>query len=103
MRHVSRKAAEWKRKGFVEVETEKLPAEAEPDRDTPVIEAIIADTKPYAPVPDFQPVEGLDDVYCHEFFVDRPRGFYKYLVLRDQKRGAVHFNLRTECHDADSV
>lgn len=102
-RHVSRKAAEWKRKGFVEVEAEKLPLEAEPDHDIPVTDAIIASTKPYAPVPDFHPVEGLYEVYCHEYSVDRPWGFYEYLVLRDEGRGAVHFNVSNKCHDTDSV
>jgi predicted DNA-binding WGR domain protein len=95
-RHAVRKINERLRKGFTEVEPPCDPAEAEAG--TPVLDVVTRATGPYAPVPEFLPVEGFDQVYCCARTPDHPRGFFEYYVLREQGRSAVRFAVRAGSH-----
>lgn len=100
-RHAARKINERLRKGFTEVEPPSDPAEAEAG--TPVLDVITRAAGPYAPVPEFMPVEGFDQVYCCARTPDHPMGFFEYYVLREQGHTAVRFAVRAGSHQNAEV
>jgi predicted DNA-binding WGR domain protein len=95
-RHAVRKITERLRKGFTEVEPPCDPAEAETG--TPVLDVITRAAGPYAPVPQFLPVDGFDQVYRCARTPDHQMGFFEYYVLREQGRGTVRFAVRVGSH-----
>ncbi|MGI5136976.1 MULTISPECIES: WGR domain-containing protein [unclassified Streptomyces] len=95
-RHATRKINERLRKGFTEVDPPCDPAEAEAD--TPVLDVITGAAGPYAPVPQFLPVDGFDQVYRCARTPEHPMGFFEYYVLREQGRSAVRFAVRAGSH-----
>ncbi|MER6298202.1 WGR domain-containing protein [Kitasatospora sp. NPDC001539] len=95
-RHAVRKVDDRLRKGFTEVEPRCDPAEAEAG--TPVLELVSRAAGPHAPVPEFLPVDGFDQVFRCARTPDHPRGFFEYYVLREQGRSAVRFAVRAGSH-----
>jgi predicted DNA-binding WGR domain protein len=103
--HVQKKIRGQLRKGFLEVAG--LPAPIG-DPDALVVETIAdAQAKPAygLPRPQYRPVEGFRDVVCHtRIHPESPgRGFYHYLVLRDEGRSALAFNVRESSHRPEAV
>ncbi|MGG8407896.1 WGR domain-containing protein [Streptomyces sp. 12297] len=96
-RHAARKINELLRKGFIEVEP--LRDDAELDQTSPVLDVIRAGSGAAGPVPEYLPVDGLDEVYCrtHSGHV---MGFHEYVILREQGRSAVRFVVRGKSHEA---
>ncbi|MFE0642696.1 WGR domain-containing protein [Streptomyces sp. NPDC058877] len=95
-RHAVRKINDRLRKGFTEVEPPRDPAEAEVG--TPVLDVITGATGTYAPVLEFLPVDGFDQVFRCAHTPDHPMGFFEYYVLREQGRSAVRFTVRAGSH-----
>ncbi|MCU7820254.1 WGR domain-containing protein [Kitasatospora sp. DSM 101779] len=95
-RHAVRKINDRLRKGFTEVESPCDPAEAEAG--TPVLDVITRAAGTYAPVPEFLPVDGFDQVFRCARTPDHPMGFFEYYVLREQGRSAVRFAVRAGSH-----
>lgn len=100
-RHAARKINGRLRKGFTEVDPPVDGAEA--DTGTPVLDVLTEATGPYAPTPEYVPVEGFDQVFRRAHALDRPMGFHEYFVLRDHGRSAVRFTVRASSHRADDV
>ncbi|MFF7209526.1 WGR domain-containing protein [Streptomyces sp. NPDC008238] len=100
-RHAARKAAEWLRKGFAEVDPPH--DEAGPDPEAKVLDVLRAGRRPHAPASEYLPVEGFEEVYRHVIGAGRPVGFHEYVVLRDDGRGAVRFTVRPDRSDAAAV
>ncbi|MFK0170545.1 WGR domain-containing protein [Streptomyces sp. NPDC090306] len=95
-RHAARKINDRLRKGYTEVEPPCDPADAEAG--TPVLEFLTRAVGPYAPVPEFLPVDGFDQVFRCARTPDHPNGFFEYYVLREQGLGAVRFAVRAAGH-----
>jgi predicted DNA-binding WGR domain protein len=100
-RHLERKIRAQLRLGYIEVAGEPMPI-GDPD-------ALVVDTiadaldKPAHGLkrPEYLPIGGFPGVVCHaETF---PRGFYRYLILRDEGRSAVAFNVQQASHDPEAV
>ncbi|GAA2793470.1 hypothetical protein GCM10010441_18420 [Kitasatospora paracochleata] len=100
-RHAARKINDRLRKGFVEVDPPRDPAES--DVETPVLDILAGATRPHAPVPRYRPIDGFDQVYGCAHAPDHPRGFHEYYVLRENGRSAVRFTVRASSHRADTV
>jgi predicted DNA-binding WGR domain protein len=104
-RHVAKKIKERIGKGFVEVAGAPGPT-GTPDA---LVVATIADAgdKPAHGLtrPEYLPVDGFPDVVCHAYVYPKSpgTGFYHYLVLRDEGRSAVGFNVRESSHRLDVV
>lgn len=95
-RHAVRKINDRLRKGYAETAPPGDPADAEAD--TAVLEVLTKAVGPYAPVPEFLPVDGFDQVFRCARTPDHPRGFFEYYVLREQGRSAVRFAVRAVGH-----
>ncbi|MEU6371208.1 WGR domain-containing protein [Streptomyces sp. NPDC046931] len=95
-RHAVRKINERLRKGFTEVEPPCDPAEAETG--APVLDVLTRAASTYAPVPEFLPVDGFDQVFRCARTPDHPMGFFEYYVLREQGHSAVRFAVRAGSH-----
>ncbi|MDX2642566.1 WGR domain-containing protein [Streptomyces sp. PA03-1a] len=104
-RHAARKAGEWLRKGFVEVDPPE--DDAGPDPEAKVLDVLRAGARPHArphaPALEYLPVEGFEQVYRHVLAPGRPAGFHEYVVLRDDGRSAVRFAVRSDRSDAAAV
>lgn len=103
--HVEKKIRGQLRKGFLELAG--LPAPIG-DPDALVVETIAdAQAKPAygLPRPQYRPVEEFRDVVCHaQIYPKSPgKGFYHYLILRDQGRSALAFNVRESSHRPEAV
>ncbi len=104
-RHVAKKIKERIGRGFVEVAGPPEP----PDAPDALVVATIADAgdKPAhgLPRPEYLPVDGFPDVVCHARIYPQSAniGFYHYLVLRDEGRSALGFNVRESSHHSDAV
>ncbi|MFE5407111.1 WGR domain-containing protein [Streptomyces sp. NPDC056580] len=95
-RHAVRKINDRLRKGFTEVEPPCDPAEAETG--APVLDVLTRAASTYAPVPEFLPVDGFDQVFRCARTPDHPMGFFEYYVLREQGHSAVRFAVRAGSH-----
>ncbi|MFC4065799.1 WGR domain-containing protein [Actinoplanes subglobosus] len=96
--HYDRKIKAQLRKGFHEVEPLPEPAED--------LDALVAPTlRKSVDWPDYRPVLGFDGVLCQAMVFERApgQGFYHYLILRDEGRSAVGFNVKETSHDAGQV
>ncbi|MFC7241894.1 WGR domain-containing protein [Catellatospora aurea] len=103
--HTAKKIRERLRKGFVEVPGPPAPVG---DPAALVVDTIAdAQTKPAFGIarPQYLPVAGFTDVVCHASVwpASPGRGFYHYLVLGDEGRRAVGFNVRESAHCADLI
>lgn len=109
-RHEAKKAAEWIRKGFVEVTvapddvavneaSADVPADA---TDAQVLGVVKASAK-YFEHPGFDPVVGFAEVYRCQLAPGRPLSHVNYYVLRDGGRSAIAFNVRADAHDDVTV
>lgn len=99
-RSEARKAAEWIRKGFIEVEP--VPDDAAADTDAMVLDVIKASVK-HGSHPGFTPVPGFAETYHCQLTPGRPLSHHNYYVLRAQGRSAISFNVRADTHDTEAV
>ena len=95
-----RKAAEWVRKGFIEVEPVLDNAAA--DTDSQILDVLKASVK-HGSHPGFTPVSGFDETYHCELTPGHPRSHHYYYVLHDEGRSAISFNVRADTHDTGAV
>lgn len=96
----ARKAAEWIRKGFIEVE---LPADdATAGAEAMVLDVIKASVK-HGIHPGFTPVPGFDETFRCELAPGHPSSHHNYYVLRDRGRSAISFNVLAVTHNAAAV
>ncbi|MBR7834739.1 hypothetical protein KDL01_15800 [Actinospica durhamensis] len=96
----ARKAAEWIRKGFVEVE---LPADGgAAEAEAMVLDVIQASVK-HGVHPGFTPVPGFEETFHCELTPGHPSSHHNYYVLRDRGRSAISFNVLAATHDAEAV
>lgn len=103
--HVEKKIRAQLGKGFREVAG--LPAPIG-DPHALVVETIAdAVAKPAygIPRPQYHPVAGFPDVVCHAAIYPKSpgKGFYHYLILCEQGRSALAFNVRESSHRPDDV
>ncbi|MEU8517417.1 hypothetical protein AB0C76_38470 [Kitasatospora sp. NPDC048722] len=63
-----------------------------------MLELLTRTAGPYAPVPEFLPVDGFDQVFRCVRTPDHPMGFFEYYVLQEQGRSAVRFAVRAGSH-----
>jgi hypothetical protein len=114
-RHEAKKAAEWIRKGFVEVAPVEKPiagrisdadaatgTSATADADVRVLDVVKASAKHYEH-PGFDPVAGFAETYRCELTPGHPLSHHSYYVLRDGGRSAISFNVRADAHDSGAV
>jgi predicted DNA-binding WGR domain protein len=104
-RHLERKIQAQLRLGYIEVAGEPVPT-GDPD-------ALVVDTiadalhKPAHGLerPECHPIDSFSGVVCHaQIFPRSPnRGFYHYLILRDEGRSAVAFNVQEASHNREAV
>lgn len=99
-RSEARKAAEWIRKGFIEVEL--VPDDASADTNSMVLDVIKSSVK-HGSHPGFTLVPGFDETYHCELTPGHPLSHHNYYVLCDQGRSAISFNVRADTHDAGAV
>jgi hypothetical protein len=104
-RYVEQKIREKLRAGYIEVAGEPVPAG---NPDALVVDTIAdAEHKPAHGLerPEYRPVDGFPGVVCHAMVYPRsPQwGFYYYLVLRDEGRSALKFNVKASSHDPEAV
>lgn len=102
-RHAQERVAEWLDDGFTEVAPPPESLRDPHDPKARVLDVLTAGAGPHAPVPDYQPIEGFDGVYCHQHAPHHPMGFTEYFVLRDQGRSAVRFAVLEESQDPLAV
>lgn len=103
-RHEKRKAAEWIRKGFVEVAPapEEAASAAVADPEARVLDVVTAAVR-HGAHPGFAPVAGFDETYHCRLTPGHPLSHHHYYVLSNEGRSAISFNVRADSHDAEAV
>jgi predicted DNA-binding WGR domain protein len=104
-RHLEKKIRAQLRAGYIEVAGEPVPTD---DPQALVVDAIAdAQHKPAHGLkrPEYRPIDGFPGVVCHALIFPRSPdwGFYRYLILRDEGRSAVAFNVRKASHDPEVI
>jgi hypothetical protein len=104
-RHLEQKIRAAIEEGYIEVAGEPVSTG---NPNTLVVDTIAdAEHKPAHGLerPQYRPIDGFPGVVCHALIFPRSPdwGFYRYLILHDEGRSAVAFNVQRASHDPEVV
>jgi predicted DNA-binding WGR domain protein len=103
IKHQDKKVREWLRKGYVEA-AERVETRTDPDALVCATITAQETTAGFTP-PEYVPVDGFADVVAQDFDYGgaSEHRWHRYLVLRDNGRSAITFNVKERSHDPVAV